>query len=152
VGVRAAQREETYINNRDHASVRARILVDIVVTKTTATPVLPAGSDVEDAVTVANDGPSDASSVRFADALPAGLALRAIPPLQGTCSGLGCQLGALRAGGSTQVLITAASDPSLVGQTVRNRAGALAVEPELTLANNLGFADVTFQALPPSPP
>ena len=149
--VRARQREERRRNNVDSASVRIVPLVDLEVTKTTATPSVTAGDPVSFTVLVQNNGPSTATQVRMVDLLPAGLTLISARPLQGTCTAATCDLGTLEPGAATQIVVVAGSDPSLAGSTVTNIALAKGREPELKLANNLATARVTFTAAPTPP-
>jgi uncharacterized repeat protein (TIGR01451 family) len=149
--VSAREDETTLRNNVDAASVQIIPLADIAVTKTTATPTLPAGSDVSWVVVVTNNGPSTATNVRLVDVVPSPLQLVSATPLQGSCTGATCSLGTLRAGASTQIVVIARSDPSVAGQTLTNLAVAFAREPDRRLANNLARSPVTFTA-PPAPP
>jgi uncharacterized repeat protein (TIGR01451 family) len=151
--VSAREREVTLRNNVDTASVLIIPLADIAVTKTTATPTVPAGDEVSFTVVVTNKGPSTATGVRMVDLLPAPLQLVSATPLQGTCTGAVCNLGTLRRDESTQIVVIARSDPSLAGTTLTNTAVALAREPDRNLGNNLARSPVTFtaQPVPPSP-
>jgi uncharacterized repeat protein (TIGR01451 family) len=149
--VRGREDEVTLANNVDRASVRILPLVDLVVTKTPPTQTVPDGGTASWTVTVDNDGPSTATNIRFADILPAPLRLVSATPLQGTCTGLTCDLGTLDAGGATQVVIVASGGPGLAGQTFTNVAAAAASEAELSLANNVATAQVTFSAVAPPP-
>jgi uncharacterized repeat protein (TIGR01451 family) len=152
VGVDAAETDPYLPNNSDSASVEILKLADIQVTKSTAAASVPVGSDVVYTITVYNAGPSDATDVVLNDTLPAGLTLKSAEPSQGTCQGaLSCSLGALRSGGSAAILVTAASAPSLSGQTVTNTATAHAIEPDPNETNNTDDADVTFVPEPPQP-
>jgi len=149
--VSARERESTLQNNVDSASARIIPLADIAVTKTTATPSLPAGSDVSFVVVVTNKGPSTATNVRLVDLVPSPLQLVSATPLQGSCTGTTCSLGTLRRGASTQIVVIARSDPSVAGQTLTNIAVAFAREPDRRPANNIAHSPVTFTA-PPAPP
>jgi uncharacterized repeat protein (TIGR01451 family) len=149
--VSAREREATLRNNVARAAVRIIPLADIAVTKSTATPSVPAGSDVSFVVVVTNKGPSTATNVRLVDVLPAPLQLVSATPLQGTCTGATCSLGTLRRGASTQIVVIARSDPSVAGQTLTNVAVAFAREFDRRLANNIARSPVTFTAPPPPP-
>jgi uncharacterized repeat protein (TIGR01451 family) len=149
--VQGRQDEVTLDNNRDTASVRIVPLVDLSVTKTAAESTVPAGRPVSFVVTVTNHGPSTATHVTLTDALPAPLQLISATPLQGTCTGLTCDLGTLAAGASTQVVVEASSDASVAGATLTNTATVRARQPELDLADNRAGADVTFTAVLPGP-
>ncbi len=58
--------------------------IDLSVTKAVSDPVAAIGSEVEFTVTVANDGPSEATGVEVTDALPAGLGFVAAEATAGT--------------------------------------------------------------------
>jgi uncharacterized repeat protein (TIGR01451 family) len=150
VRVSGRERELNFDNNADHAAVHVLGLADIVVSKSAASATATAGGDVAFVASVLNAGPSDATGVRFTDTLPPGLTLLSAQPSQGSCQGLTCELGNLRAGGSAQVLILARTDASLAGQTVANAAAADATEPDPNPANNRDTATVTLTA-PPVP-
>jgi uncharacterized repeat protein (TIGR01451 family) len=149
--VRGREHEAVRRNNIDSAVVRVLPLVDLAVTKTTATPTVTAGDRVSWDVVVTNDGPSTATQVTMTDTLPAPLTLISAVPTQGTCTGLTCNLGTLARGASAQIVVTAASDPSVAGSTLTNVAVVESPEPELELANNRATSDVTFTAAPIPP-
>jgi large repetitive protein len=149
--VSAREDETTLDNNVDSAVVEIIPLADIAVTKTTATPTVPAGNDVSFVVVVTNNGPSAATNVHVADLLPAPLQLASAEPLQGTCTGSTCNLGTLAPGASTQIVLIAHSDPSVAGRTLTNVAVAAAREPDRDLANNLARSQVSFTAPPVLP-
>jgi uncharacterized repeat protein (TIGR01451 family) len=152
VSVDAAETDPYLPNNSDSASVDVLKLADVQVTKSTAAASVPVGSDVVYTITVYNAGPSTATNVVLNDTLPAGLTLKSAVPTKGTCQGaLTCNLGNLRSGASVAILVTAASDPALSGQTVTNTATANANEPDPNAANNTDDADVTFVPAPPQP-
>jgi uncharacterized repeat protein (TIGR01451 family) len=149
--VSGRQEDPNPANNVDADLVPIDELVDLVVTKRAAAPSVPAGSDMSFVVVVRNDGPSNASRVRVGDLLPPGLTAVMATPSKGRCTFPICNLGRLRRGASAQIVIVARSDPALAGQTVVNRAAAIAAESERNLANNIGRAPVTFTATPPVP-
>jgi uncharacterized repeat protein (TIGR01451 family) len=87
-------------------------------------------------LTVSNTGPSTASSVTAADALPAGLSLSSVTTSQGSCTGaasLSCALGTLAAGSSATVTITTL--PSQAG-TVIDSSAVNSGTPNPNAANN----------------
>jgi uncharacterized repeat protein (TIGR01451 family) len=139
-------------NNEDSADVRIISIADLAVTKTTAEPSLPAGSDVSFTVVVRNNGPSTATNVTVDDLIPAGLIPVSATPTQGTCSTPNsCNLGTLADRAAAQIVIVARSTPALAGTSVRNTVTVKGHEPDLNLANNKANADVAFTALPPVP-
>ena len=65
-----------------------------------------AGQDITFTYTVTNAGPSSASAVTLADAIPASAAMQSFTTSQGTCSGtLNCALGTIPSGGSAIVTV-----------------------------------------------
>ena len=65
-----------------------------------------AGQDITYTYTVTNAGPSSASAVTLADAIPASGAMQSFTTSQGTCSGtLNCALGTIPSGGSATVTV-----------------------------------------------
>jgi uncharacterized repeat protein (TIGR01451 family) len=84
---------------------------DLSLTKTAAQTQVTPGGQVMYTLVVKNNGPSDDKGARVTDPMAQGLTLVAAKPSQGSCSTAGgqltCELGALKAGGSAQVLVTA---------------------------------------------
>jgi uncharacterized repeat protein (TIGR01451 family) len=139
-------------DNIDRALVVVLPLVDIVVEKTTAAPEVTAGGNASFLVLVRNDGPSTATGVVMADLLPPGLEPVSATPTQGVCpTPRTCALGRLPKGVTAQIVVVAASDAALAGQTVVNTAAARAREPERNFADNVARAPVSFVAPPPAP-
>jgi uncharacterized repeat protein (TIGR01451 family) len=84
---------------------------NIAITKAASAATVSPGGQVMYTLVVRNNGPSDDPGVLVSDPLNAGLALVSAQPSQGTCTTtnnvVACDLGALRDGGSAQVLVTA---------------------------------------------
>jgi large repetitive protein len=93
---------------------------DLSTTKQ-GTPDTPAaGSQVEYAITVVNNEPSDAHDVSFADDVPSGATLVSLTAPTGvSCTGAGrvsCALGTLESGQTVTMTVTASLDPGLAGR------------------------------------
>jgi uncharacterized repeat protein (TIGR01451 family) len=105
-------------------------------------------------LTVDNHGPSDATGLTVGDRPPAGVLVSAAEPSQGSCTitagHLSCALGALPAGGSAQVLVTAMTSASASGN-LTNKATVTANQPDPNLASNTASSTVTVPSSPPAP-
>lgn len=131
----------TYTLTRDAARA------DLSTTKTMLTsPVVP-GRPVQYAVTVTNDGPSDARDVTLRDTPPGDLDNVRGQATAGSCTTtggtLGCDLGTVPAGGSVRVLIDADLAPGATG-TLRNTATAATTTADPTPGNDAGTSTVTL--------
>jgi uncharacterized repeat protein (TIGR01451 family) len=124
---------------------------DLSMTKT-APATVPAGGQVIYTLVVRNRGPSDDPDVRVSDPLAAGLTLVSADPSQGTCSAAGnavsCDLGALRDGGSAQVLVTA--NTTVAGQGITNTARVEGAHEDPDPDNNQDSSTVTVDPAPPA--
>ncbi|MBB4660608.1 DUF11 domain-containing protein [Conexibacter arvalis] len=133
-------------------SLRGR--ADLSIAKRASAASVPAGGQVMYVLTVANDGPSDASGVTVDDPLAPGLALVSAKPGQGSCAiadgRVSCALGSLEAGGSTQVLVTATALPG-AGCTV-NVATVRGDQQDGDLSDNSATATVCAATTPGPPP
>ncbi len=134
---------------------------DLELTKRApADPVTP-GELARYTFQIANRGPSTAPDVTVRDTLPAGLTFAG--DTDGACSAAGqavtCAVGSMTPGASRELGVDVRVDPSLAGQTVRNRA-TIASEPadptrapaEVVPASNADAADLAVAALEPTPP
>jgi uncharacterized repeat protein (TIGR01451 family) len=126
-------------------SVRARADLSVRTTAARAGP----GGTFSYAVVVRNAGPSAASAVTVADALPAGVTARAARPAE-RCRGLGeavtCTLGRLLPGASARVVLDVAASP---GARYENSATAASATPDPALGDNTAMAAT---GVPPAPP
>jgi len=114
--------------------------IDLVITKAAAPSPVSLGAQVTWTLVVHNNGPSDATGVKTADALPAGMTFVSATTTQGTCSGtqlVSCDLGNLANGASATIVIktTAAAAGSVV-----NTATVVGNEAETNTANNAATA------------
>ncbi len=85
-----------------------------------------AGENVEWSITVANDGPSDASGTTLVDKMPPGFTAVAVDDTDRCAiedNTVNCDFGTLEAADSATVVITAATDPSLADGSVHHNTG-----------------------------
>lgn len=111
------------------------VQADLAVSQGIAPPAISSGQAFDFAVTVTNNGGSNASSVTLTDTLPAGVTLNSITPA-GICSGSGtvtCSLGALAGLASTTVTFNVTAP---VAGNYTNTASATAPEFDPNSANN----------------
>ncbi|MBU4459554.1 MAG: DUF2341 domain-containing protein, partial [Verrucomicrobia bacterium] len=87
------------------------------------------GDTVRFTLVATNLGPGDASVVRIADVLPAGLTPGGSTPSQGTYAGGVWDVGALAAGGSATLTLAATVDAGTGGTALTNTAVLSAVTP-----------------------
>ena len=96
---------------------------DLELVKTDTPDPVPLGEDLTYTLSIANHGPSDATSVTVADTLPASVEFVSATPSQGSCLQLGgtvtCDLGALAEQASAAVAIKVV--PAATG-TISNQA------------------------------
>jgi large repetitive protein len=127
-------------NDTDQATTTVGPAADVSISKTSNGAT--AGATASWTLVVANHGPSTADPVTVVDTLPAGTSLRSASPGQGTCGAAGatvtCDLGAIVAGGSTQIAIVADVPAGTAGQQLVNRATVTAPQPDPDPSNNTG--------------
>lgn len=135
-------------DNAATATVSIVQRADLTVVKGTPAAVAPGGL-VTYPITILNNGPSDASTVRLTDALPAALTfVSATAPCAEQSDTVQCPFGTLTAGQSTSVTITARVDPSLpAGVPITNTATGSSVTPDPEPSDN--SATATFATLTP---
>ncbi len=115
-------------HDRDHSndSASADVSVgpraDLAITKT-APATVPAGGEVTWTLTVSNQGPDDATGVTITDPLPAGVVfVGADSPCTQAAGTVTCPVGALAAGASQTLTITATAPVALADRTLVNTA------------------------------
>jgi uncharacterized repeat protein (TIGR01451 family) len=90
-----------------------------------------AGQELTYSITVANDGPSDATNVVTTDALPEGANLSTTTSSQGTCSLtdnlVTCSLGTISTDGLATITIVATVNPDVLTNSITNSASVTRV-------------------------
>jgi uncharacterized repeat protein (TIGR01451 family) len=111
------------------------------------------GSSFSYTMTVNNLGPLAATAVTLSQPLPAGFAVNATTPSQGTCSVAGgtitCALGSLAVGAPATVTVMVT--PATAGPAT-SRATVSAAEPDVVTTNNFVDFQTTVEACPPATP
>jgi uncharacterized repeat protein (TIGR01451 family) len=138
-------------DNRSTASVPSEGVADLSIAKSASTSTVGRNGQVLYTLVIANDGPSDATGVTVTDTPPAGLVPLSANPAQGTCGIVGgqvsCSLGALAAGGATQVLVTAQTGAQVSG-SLSNTAAVIGDQRDPDPSDDTATATI----LVPSPP
>ena len=110
-----------------------------------------AGGEAAWTLLVTNNGPSTATGVTVADALPQGVTFRSATPSQGSCTAAGqqviCSLGTLPSGASTQIQVVGAIAATLEGATLVNVAAVSGEQPDPNPSNDR--SDVPTSVGPP---
>jgi uncharacterized repeat protein (TIGR01451 family) len=131
-------------NNSSQADTTVATSADLSVTKNGPAAVAP-GTDISYTVTVANAGPSDASSVSLTDATPPGTTFvseaqnngptfNCTTPAAGGTGTITCTIPSLVAGASASFTIVLHVTPTTTG-TISNTANATTTTPDPTPAN-----------------
>ncbi|MFQ5595857.1 MAG: hypothetical protein ACE5HA_17055, partial [Anaerolineae bacterium] len=115
---------------------------DLAVTKTDSPDPVLAGDNLTYTLTVTNNGPSDATGVTLADALPAEVAFVSATPSQGTCSevagAITCDLGDLAVDASATIEVVVTVDPATAhGTMLTNSAEVSGNEEDPNPDNNM---------------
>jgi large repetitive protein len=136
-------------NDSDQATTTVGPAADVSISKTSGGAT--AGGTASWTLVVRNDGPSTATPVTVSDTLPPGTTLREATPGQGACGAvagvLTCDLGAIAAGGSTQISVIADVPAGTAGQQLLNQATVTAPQPDPDPSNNSD--EVTTQIADP---
>ncbi len=122
-------------NNTTTASSPITTSADLVVSKSGPASVTPGGT-VTYAVTVTNNGPSDAGTTTVSDPTPANLTFVSAT---GACTSFPCTLPSLAAGGSATINATYTVAAGATG-SITNAATASSSTPDPSSANNTGQA------------
>ncbi|MET9268561.1 hypothetical protein [Kribbella sp. NPDC003557] len=127
-------------NNDGSVTTDVEQVADVEVIKTSDEATVVAGGGVTYRLTVVNHGPSDAAGVSAVDSLSTSLSLVKADPSQGTCTTadqtVRCALGAIAAGKTATVVITAALDPAYQGKSLTNTATATSPVTDPDESNN----------------
>lgn len=149
--VRGDQPDENPANDRDDATTEVGPSSDLGIVKS-GPATAAAGGSVAWTLVVTNHGPSAATGVLVADALPAGVTFVSATPAQGTCTAVGqqvsCAVGALAIGASTQIQVVGQVAAALENGTVVNVAAVTGEQPDHNPANNR--SEVPTRIGPPS--
>jgi uncharacterized repeat protein (TIGR01451 family) len=123
---------------------------DLAVTKTDSPDPVVVGNNVTYTVTVANNGPSQATAVVLTDNLPGTATFVSATPSQGTCQApsggvLTCNLGSINAGSNATVtvVVTAPATPGSITNNVSVTSGV--ADP--VAGNNSASASTTVNPL-----
>ncbi len=135
-------------DNTASADTTVTCPADLSISKSDAPDPVMAGDPLTYTLTVANNGPGDASGVTVTDTLPAGVTLVSATPSQGTCTVVTCDLGSLANGASAVITITVTVDPATPAGTITNTATVSASETDPDATNNTASADTMITAAP----
>jgi uncharacterized repeat protein (TIGR01451 family) len=126
---------------------------DLALTAPAWPPMVLTGSSFSYTMTVNNLGPLAATAVTLGQPLPAGFAVNAMTPSQGTCGVAGgtitCALGTLAVSASATVAVTVT--PGAAGPAT-SRATVSAAEPDNVTTNNVVDFQTVVEACPPATP
>jgi uncharacterized repeat protein (TIGR01451 family) len=143
------QFDPTGANNQAGTTINGQ-QADLAITKTVDDTSPDVGSSVTFTVSVHNNGPSDATGVAIADALPSGLVFVAASPSQGTYDAVSGRwnvgtLNAVGAGSSATLSVVATVD---AGGALTNTASIVASDqPDPNGANNSASASLNGNPL-----
>jgi len=109
------------------------------------------GSEIVYTITIANEGPDEAATVRLSEVIPSNQQVLAADPSQGSCQStdgiLLCEFGTLASGASASLTVTT---KAMVTGTSVNRTVATSSTLELDPESNLASVTVTVTAGPPA--
>ena len=111
--------------------------VNIVVNLNDSPDPVPAGGQLTYTLSVANNGPDDATGVQIVNTLPAGVSLISVTPSQGSCAGaptIVCSLGNIDNNASSTVVIVVTA-PN-VAATLTNTVTSSRNEPDNNPSND----------------
>ncbi len=112
---------------------------DLEIVKTGPATV-PAAGTIAWTLVATNNGPSTATVVNVADALPAGVTFVSATPTQGTCSAVlqtvSCSLGALAPAGAAQIHVVGSVAAALHGTKIVNTSRITGDQPDPAPGNN----------------
>ena len=111
---------------------------------------MPAAGTIAWTLVATNHGPSTATAVTVADALPAGVTFVSATPTQGTCSAVlqtvSCSLGALAPAGAAQIQVVGSVAAALQGTKIVNTSTISGDQPDPAPANNSSTATTNVGA------
>ena len=121
---------------------------DLSIAKRDSPDSVLAGNSLTYALTVTNDGPSDATGATVTDTLPVGVTFISVTPAQGSCSRtstITCSLDGLASNASTTVTIQVKVNSSTIG-TITNTASVSGNEADPQDTNNTASEDTAVVA------
>ncbi|MFN4083066.1 MAG: Ig-like domain-containing protein, partial [Bacteroidia bacterium] len=130
-------------NNTSTSTPTPQPVTDLAVTKSASNMTPNVGSSITFTVTASNNGPSNATGVVVADAIPAGYTVSSVTPSTGTWSAPNWTIGNLANGGSATLTVVATVNAS---GPYTNTATITGNETDPNLANN--SASVTPAPVP----
>ena len=134
-------------NNSATAPVTVNTSADLSITKTPTPSSVVAGTSVSYALTVRNNGPSDAAGVVVSDPAVAGLSILSAASSQGTCTvsagSVSCPIGSLVANGSVTVTVQAQVSSTTSPGTLNNTASVTSTTADPVGGNNSATGTVT---------
>lgn len=129
--------------------------IDLSITKMANKDSVAAGNSVTFTITVANHGPTAATTVTGGDTMPTGLTYDSHTASGSTtytpATGI-WTIGTLAKDSSSTLTITATMASGTTGAWLVNRAGVLAAESDSAIGNNVASDSVKRAATPPPPP
>jgi uncharacterized repeat protein (TIGR01451 family) len=142
--VAATEADPNTANNSASASATVNPAADLSLAETATPQTVTAGNNVTFSFTVTNSGPSTATGVTIADALPVGMVLVSATPSQGTCTtAISCNLGTIANGATATLSIVAqATAPG----NFNNTASVSANEADPFPSNNTAIASIAVVA------
>ena len=138
-------------NDTSTATTTSTAAADLAIAKVAGAPTVSAGGTITYTITVHNNGPSTATNVAVADALPAGTTFSSASSTQGSCTGtttVTCSVGTMTSGSTVTVTLAINAPPT---GSVSNTATVSATEADPNPANNSSTAVVTITPAPPAP-
>jgi uncharacterized repeat protein (TIGR01451 family) len=137
-------------NNESEICPEFKRKSDLSIKKTASQTQVTPGGQVMYTLVVENEGPSDSPGAKVTDPMAQGLTLVSAKPSQGSCSIAGgqvsCDLGALKADGSAQVLVTAQ-----VGSALGNIQNTACVDGDNQDTDSTNNCDTTTVTVVPGP-
>ncbi|MDR7373041.1 putative repeat protein (TIGR01451 family), partial [Flavobacterium aquidurense] len=120
-------------NNTSTSTPGSVASADLAVTKTVSNSTPSVGTNVTFTITASNNGPSDATGVSIADALPSGYTLVSAIPNKGSWSAPNWTIGSLANGANATLTVIATVKAT---GSYANTATITGTEPDPTPANN----------------
>ncbi|HYK00647.1 MAG TPA: hypothetical protein VE974_02760 [Thermoanaerobaculia bacterium] len=143
-----AETDPTAGNNTSSASTPLTSSADVLVTKS-APAAASAGTDITYTITVANDGPSDATNVTLTDSLPPTTTFVSLTQTSGpafACAATTCTIATLTAGAAATFELVAGIASNATGTAIDNIASVATTTPDPVPANNNSTASTEIGA------